>query len=396
MHGVASRPPAEIGVAFYRATLFWPLALDLPPGTDATFWNSHRTARALDIGAEIEGEMAKLLAGGKWEHVPDTLDHVPPPCPTDPEAVRAHEKASYEEYTFFHDTVQHFLFNKQGFTLRATRRGEGEPVLEAVYAEGREATGRVEPFYLLRRTDIATATFELADEYDVTSTDETGHVRKKTVEKIRVFAAKVDRLNLYVFRSGLAILALELSGDGKEPLTERDEAGFAAARALTLADAMDLGDRLRRAHAPYIDIRENHPDRVPLAIAPREVTYVDGNGETLLRWRPDTDLRDPDGSRAPTGARVPLRRKLREMPDGERKVPPFRHWSFLLGDESFRRGDGGRLAWKIAPARAQGLTWRHFSDDRLPLLATIELADPADHHLERGLRPPCIKEPPWP
>lgn len=273
----------EASVARFSTIFFWPLTIDLPGCED-------RDAAGLcDIGMQaIVEEQVKSLCQTNWKSVDDGLSHLP-----ELNGDKARE-AAYAEYTYFHDYIQRHYFSS---------------------TEAR-------PFKLLQRTNIHTVKVTLADPWKI----DRGEPAKLIV------TLRVDRLNLYVFGAGLAVLVVEVSGDG-----EKWTSGPA-----TMADVMRFNDRMRRAHAPFVDANKNaHLDHVP-----QSVSWM-GSGEDIS---------------ATANFSTMVSGLIGAVGDA-REVKPFEHWTRLL------------KGWDIAPAQSSGISWRHVCDERLPLMSTITLAD---------------------
>lgn len=112
----------------------------------------------------------------------------------------------YAEGVYFHEFVQSFLFRKGGSTKSGKQTPRDMPWMR-----------------LFQRSDIATVEVAL--------------------EQSRRFRLTVERLNLYLFSSGSAILVLEVSTKGVAPR-----------QSWSLADVQDFHDRFRRAYIPYATV----------------------------------------------------------------------------------------------------------------------------------------------
>lgn len=325
----------------YRTVLFWPLTLDPDPGCLQD-----------EIGTQIEMQIARLLETGLWHHEPDGLLHIPPEPKAGPEPVSGNAKElgdwnqpmqkerqyaaeCYAEYTFFHDFVQGFLFDRQKAKLEV-RAGR----LDVSDDRMSRWTGRADipakPLYLFRRSDVTSMMVKLGNGYP-------------SGEGFFNFAVK--RLNLYVLRTGIAMMALDVC---------------CTDQSLTLADALRLNDRLRRAHAPYLFPSANGCS-VPNDMTPEQVTFgfEKADSKCSMQFLLNDDVRD-----------LPL--QLRNQPVGAREVPPFRHWAWLINGKGYeppqdRPKRPPASGWLIAPAQSEGWTWRHVADDRLPILSAVGL-----------------------
>jgi len=268
-------PSDRIEVAGYRQILVWPLALRPDAGS---------TKEAVD-------DTAKRLIESKWKPVDDLLDHI---APKENDA----QAALYAEFVYFHDFIQSVLYRKGTM-------------------EDESATLR-----LFRRTDVVSAEFELSE----------GETR-------RVYKPGVARCDLYLFRSGSAVLVLEL--DYGSPQTWID----GEPTPMTLADVLDVTDKVRRSYAPfYFD--ESHAGLAPESFAWR---LADGR---FFGAGPSTPL--------PLSEEIA---RLRAASGLDRTAPMFRHWRELL-----------------APLRIAGYTddssgpvWRHIIDERVPVMSFVSL-----------------------
>jgi hypothetical protein len=337
---MAHHPPA-VSTPLFRTTFFWPLTLDLPSCTDKDF--SHTDPGDLNIGKLVEDQIALLLDGGHWQHQPDGLRHLP--CPPADEK-RSYEAAAYGEYVYFHDFVQHYLYNRQSLTI--TREGDKfaffTTVTEGEPTQKKGATFPVEPFYLFQRHDIARVRFKLGEEHWETK------IITPTVHELMV-----ERINLYVLRAGVAMLAVEVSNVPGQPVA--------------LHDAMKINDRLRRSHAPFLKT-DRAADRAPVNLVPLELTWL---GRDSLPVSPIFNIND-DAAQAAAN--------LWKSGDNAREAKPFQHWQWLLNPQTSAAGTSSEAdtrGWTIAPSRADGITWRHVADERLPILTTLGLASETDY-----------------
>ncbi len=290
-HGTGSKASA-IAVREGRLLLFWPLALHLS-----------RSVRGAEDVADIVSATARRLARrGIWSAVPDPIAHIAPPEGDDVRLKRWQNDA-YAEAMYFHEFVQSFLFRRQ------------------------ETNGGKRPFYLLRRNDIAA-------------------VRVGFGTVTRTLA--VERLNLYLFRTGAAVLVLELH----TPL-DRGSSGW------SLAEFQDFHDYFRRVYAPFFD--STAPDgRGPCSKTVDQVQWLGRNGEGL-RGSPGGEC--PSGHWQSAEAVADVDRFINQpATDGRRFPPIFGHWRFLLAG-----------ALPFADEGNSDEVWHQIVDERMPSMATVSL-----------------------
>jgi hypothetical protein len=159
----AGQPADKINVRLFRQTLYWPLALVAPP---AQLDKDGGFVSAVAGQAQLLESLAH--AGSEWSRIDDPLQHIPLTTPQD----RRH---AYAEFVYFHEFIQNFLYVSR---------------LSPSNAEG----AFDEPFRLCRRMNI--------EHFDVSFT---GGFEERSAR------FHVDRCLLYLFRTGVAILAVELS-----------------------------------------------------------------------------------------------------------------------------------------------------------------------------------------
>ena len=166
----------------------------------------------------------------------------------------------------------------------------------------------------------------------------------------RLFTLTVERLRLYLFRTGVALFVVELAG-GPDALTLPDETGeatVAETRAVTLADVQDLNDCLRRAYPPFRD--KTSVGGLP-RLTPASVRWVASCENGAPPWRgEDMGFDERIG-------------RVWRPEDGARGIAPFQHWRDLAP-----------ARWRIV-AREGEVGWRHVVDDRMPLTSWISLTN---------------------
>ena len=299
-------PADAIAVHQFREILIWPLALDLRPPPTAV----DEVSRAVDAAAsEI---------GPPWARVDDPSRHVPLPADGDPARWDADR---YAEAVYFHEFVQRFLF--------AARKGA-------------HAAGDQPPFHLFRRRDIQAVAVTLAG---------------GSPAEARTVVLDVERVNLYLFCTGAAILVLEVRARPEIALAGPDSPG---ARPLHLSDVQDFHEQFRRTFIPFAA----PPGVRRPGLVVRQVTWGLANGKASETFQIDDAtlddmIRDYLNETDADPAAGPNRRS----------PPLFAHWRWLLS--------GALPLASRGPGNADGTCWRPVMDERMPTLVTVSVT-PAD------------------
>ncbi|NTT85941.1 hypothetical protein [Tabrizicola fusiformis] len=187
------------------------------------------------------------------------------------------------------------------------------------------------PLLLLERKDISELTCEFSD-FSV--------------------ALAVERVNLYLLAPGVAVLALQVSVADTVPR-------------LTLARAMAFNERFRRSHIPFFD-----DDGGAGGGLPRKLVWKLRNGHTQT-FVLDEGAADEDPGVVWTKPSDILKQFADAKP-GARRVLPLAHWQWLLNGPT-EKDDTPTMP--LMPDKGSDFHWRHFADDRLPILTTIILPD---------------------
>jgi hypothetical protein len=294
------QPADKIEVARFRQIYIWPLSLRLtrlpPPGEDIAAENLIDTAMAA-ARKTIEED------GKRWEEVPDLLDHVG--------ASENDAAASYGEFVYFHDFIQALLYRPQP-------DGMHEPAIR---------------LYRHRQIDGARITIKK-------------RVFGAKITK-RVFHARVDHCNLYLFRSGAAALAVELDFSDPTPIEEQEQK-----RALTLRDVEDFIDKARRSYTPY-HTPGGHAGVVD------EFVWLQGKKEFATPSVPDTLKTDLGQIKKPDRA-------------GLRSAPMGRHWRDILAPLTIAGYED-----EDKPLSVHNPVWRHVVDERIPVMSYVSLTGAA-------------------
>ena len=302
------RPAVDISVAMFRQILIWPLALHLPPADGGVNAILKTTTKVID---RLTCDWP--TGGSPWQPVDDPGEHIACPSPGKKAAWRAER---FAEGVYFHDFVQSFLFSPR------EPRDPNNP---------REPLDQV-PFRLFRRSDITGVEVALAD-----NAERTMHLR-------------VERVNLYVFRTGAAILVVETAHD-------RGDNG----QAWHLNDIQDFQEQFRRAYIPHAD-----HTLAPSGLVVKSVVWRRRDGgacpypidRLAMKAQIDLYLDHTRDDRDKTGLR--------------RRTPPvFEYWEFLLAN-ALPLANSGKRPGDVAA------TWNHVVDERIPVLTTISVTPGKD------------------
>ena len=298
---VQDLPALDIPVNSARLTLMWPLAISLPRPADR--------GGAIEQAVQQSAERIRATLDATWAPVDDLAHHIAPPDKTQKLAFSQWQNEVYAEGVYFHPFVQEFLFSNDKTS------SSGAP-----------------PIHLFRRDDIAAMRVEWAQG-----------------EETRKATLIVDRVLLYLFRTGVALLVTDLRAE--------------RTAGLTLADVEDLHDLLRRAYHPFVthkSIKSEAPVRQASHLVVQTIAWRRKDAGVLGPYDLTSDFDDviayADG--ATRDARHP---------------PVFAHWKDLLG---------GALTLAGGSAHEGGPVWRHVVDERMPALLTVSLSD-----RDEGLRP---------
>lgn len=299
---------SDIKVDKLRTVFFWPLVLDFGDKGG----RHKRKKRHLSPADVLNDQFEALVARTPWTPVTDTLKHL------------GHDESvqdAYGEYVYFHDFLQKTLFGS-----RSDPRDN-------------------HPLLLLKRTDVT--------EIDVTF--QHGSFESKPAYKCMPLS--VERLNLYLLRPGIVVLALQVST--REPHD--------------LAALLRLNDVMRRSHLPFYE-----PWGTPASSRPTIVTFRQGN-ERTISFSTGKDIgtpRQPSGGDDDLTINKPVptvAERLLDMEPQERRLLPYRHWRWLITD-------GEDDVFPFESKTHHNACWRHFSDERLPILATYVLDSRDDYY----------------
>lgn len=258
-----TKPASEISVFGFRQIFQWPLFLD-------------RTHENMPISQAVAEAERSVEQSPQWQHIPDALDQVPQAIRPDDGTEDTLDGGPFGEFVYFHDFTQSFLYPS------------GENSLLKVY----------------RRTDLV-------------------ELRARVSGATHVLS--IERLSLHLFRTGVAVLTLELAFD---PSNNPHQ--------LTLAETQRVIDYLRRSYASYWI--GDAPGRTPELV---ELVAKDGVTTASTPF---------DRATAVAGIR-----------STSRDVCVFDHWRDLVHPLTLK---------------CHGGLWRDPSDERIPCLSFISLTNP--------------------
>lgn len=296
----------EIPLSRFRTILIWPLTVDTnvePPlgmGIDK------------DIIHEAMSEVLRSLRRpcSPWRQI-DPLDH----ASADAGLTKADKAYGYSEFVYFHDHVQRTIY---------------APL------DGAKA-GAVPPVAVFQRHDISGVKVEIGND---------------------IFKPSVERICLYVYKTGVVALAVELDfgklaekPEGK-PLsrvkavkTKPDAKSKAVARLLTLADAQNFINVFRRSYTPYFSSRD-----WSAADSPASVTWLCSDKAVAGPFEPH---------------KLEACHDMLRNANGRRDVPMFGHWQHVLQPLRVRGAShDGVMRWPV---------FRQIVDERIPVMSFISV-----------------------
>lgn len=188
----------DVPVTLFREILLVPFAIEACDRTRPCGWS----------GRELVRELVSRLDRSAWNEVSPRWLHLPEDEDRTDDALAK----AYAEFVYFEPYVQRYLFGERG------ERPERAPIR------------------LFRRDDVGAV--------DVV-------VREPGAHEPACFRFLVDRLNLYLFDTGNAMLVLELRFDPDLAKRVPEGKGGRARETMSLALALTLHERLRRVFPPY-------------------------------------------------------------------------------------------------------------------------------------------------
>lgn len=267
----------HVSVRHFRQTLFWSLAIEGDGNGKSEDLKDVLKKGGWELEEDLIGRGLDKTAGGD-----------PDKAPGDP----------YAEVVYFHPFVQRFLY--------------GEPPPK----EG--AAGRP-PLSLFYKTGVTGARVWL--------------FLDRAVHRLEM---KVDRLHLYVFDSGIAILALEVH----------------ALNPVSLPLAEQFLDGFRRAYPPYWETDGGRPGHCPVEV----------------EWLGPGDKPITVSNYGLTESNSAMAEGFREFVHKNKTPRPASHWQYLL--QPMR-------PWEPSVAPESGrYCYRQIEDERIPFMAYLSFDDP--------------------
>lgn len=283
------QPAGEIPVRIYRQILMWPFLLETEEPDERT-----------EDGYVAESQRwTRVLCDAGW-----SLRTTLPQAATPAGVVDLDGCApTYEEVIYFHPFIRDFL-----------------------YGDGTSDTAQRAMLWFFR--------------------DDVTELRVKLDKRDHEFLFRVPRVELYLFKPRVAILAVEAVWTGR---SVPDADGRARPEELTLADQLLLQSRLRELYPPYFDKDSGAPGNCPQRVA---------------WWGPDEKgvlvekcVSDFDAGRDRFARQV----------QGGAEPPVASHWKWLLEplQPYLKRGQ-------------EGIRFRQIVDDRIPGITYLAVDDPRE------------------
>jgi hypothetical protein len=169
----------------------------------------------------------------------------------------------------------------------------------------------------------------------------------------RVFTFKVRRCNLYLFHSGVVVLAVEFDS-GADPVISSGGNSIP----LNLRDVQEFTEKTRRCYPPYF--KGQAAQQVPTS-----VRWL-GPNNSLIGGSDGFDASKP-GALASEYERI----RLASSPE-TRTAPVFQHWIDLLNP----------LALAGYSSGAKGPIWRQTVDERIPTMSYVSLTGSGRAHYD--------------
>lgn len=282
----------------YKQILIWPFILD---------WETSGNIPRKRVKKQVN--YLKDLKESPWKLIDDKLHHIKGQDKNQSELEKQYE---YQEFVYFHNFVSQFLFEKSGVS-----------------------DGCLPALNIFKREDIRFAEVVLA----------------KGEKAVKL---SVDRINLYFFDIGVAVLVVELSNQEK----------------LGMNDVMSISNQLRRVYPPYWegDVASQFPKDV----------------KWLKNICPKAEKKNPLNSSKDQ------KTDYIDHVNAQRYAPVAPHWRGLLEPLSFE-SYVKTLSGKDVDKCLSG--WRQIVDERIPNMAYIGTAKIKDITKGDWIRLCCVDMP---
>ena len=273
---------------------------------------------------------ALRLDCANWKEIADGLDRALPlailetnPLTREP----ADELGRYQEFVYFHDFAQKYLF------------GMAEKP-DVCASQLKDWQSRPPGLQIFRRRHVAKVRIDLSSEKFLRDQFEKANEPQAVkIKSVRTLDLHVDRVNFYFTGAGVAMMVVEVSGNGENCVVESEPANLPPG-GLMLDDLLDFGNRFRRVYAPYWDeclrpaIKENHMDVLRDGEGRPLHHFSPGRVPLAVQWLSDegTELKGLSGA-APQGEGYDdLKSKagFDRLEQAGRQPPMFDWWTCLL------------------------------------------------------------------
>lgn len=339
----------DVKVDYFRQIFIWPLAMRHPrlhqaEGTvERDDWDS-TTNYIEELARQIEASQLS------WKRIADPLLHIG----RGEGSHREHgiNEKDYEEFVYFYEFVQRCLFNRSGRNCHEDLNG-GIQNSEKPHV------------YIFKRDDITSVEADIAFwEYSKDAPEQLKPVR---------FSFDVDRLNLYLFSTGVATLVAEIAAETEprvQPLRSTEHGGKMVLEpdgepiSLNLKHVQQFQDHFRRAYTPYWEKKETKP-----------ISYRPGRVPLNVTWK-SADTAKIESSYGPDKYESELRNLLNPQSGSEQSAPIFLHWRALLPlrllNPEMPDDQAQALLKQNAELKKQKVEWRHVVDERIPFMTYLE------------------------
>lgn len=302
----------------FRQIVFWPFAIEVAPGKKACD-AVEKLAKRIRNAGDPDGVRT-------WHYVPDRLLHIEDDADLQIAAGGGGSPYAYQELVYFHDFVSRFLYKKSP-------------------QEGRTSASPTFHLFKLPSLTAATVTVRVKD-------------GKSNPRRLHV-----SRCNLYLFRTGIGVLALEIGN--KDPRSQAPSPD-----PMSFDEVLRLSDQFRRTYPPFFEVKPKEQkakqDKADAdgVVEADQFAYVPGGVVESLTWHFGDD-KEPEYAAADLA--TANRRITQGYRDEDREPPIAPHWEELLPAQ-LRVVGGARAAGRnVQPIR-------HILDERMPAMTYVRVA----------------------